>query len=163
MFKVNTKLLQNYVQDYIHEGDANIGTPYYYEFTVTYAQAFWSLPTAMRSVPQVIADVLKPAIRTIRDDPIRRLQLNYGIEYQENGYPHIHGHLLTMWELTPDIQKNILQRLCRRFGKSQWYQTGQEDKFHEVSGMFWSQYIKKDAEKNSSLGLQHYYEYCVSF
>lgn len=112
----------------------------------------------MSVVPQVIADVLKPIFRGGSTNVLIR----YSVEYHQNGYPHVHGQVVVEdYSISPDIQKSLHQRLCRRYGKSQWYQTGTEDKFHESSGMLWSEYIKKDVIKNSSSGLFHYHEYCV--
>lgn len=170
MYKLILTMLQNYARDKVtdhsvqgifhHNGwECRQHNPFYYEFTVTYNPSYWTKNASMQVVPQVIADVLKPVIRQGPGNIIIR----YSVEYHENGYPHIHGQVLTDYELLPDIQRSIHQRLCRRYGRSQWYQTENEDKYHETSGMLWSQYIQKDVVKNSSSGLQHYHEYCVRF
>lgn len=168
MFAIDPTMLQNYVREKIVDHfethcascfHAAFWVPFYYEFTVTYNPCYWTKHSAMQVVPQVVADVLKPIIRTT-DGAV--IMIRYSVEYHQNGYPHVHGQVLMNGQgISPDIQRSIHQRLCRRYGKSQWYQTESQDKFHETSGMLWSEYIQKDVAKNSSSGLRHYYEYCV--
>lgn len=152
MYHLDTSLIQRYAVPFIK--DKWYSNEYYYEVTVTFNPQYWSLSNAMANIKCVVADILKPVIRDVYDFSIR-----YAVEYHENGMPHLHAQVSTSNELSPDIQRGIHQRLIRRYGRSQWYQTGQEDKFHDASQMLWSQYIKKDVFKNEENGMRHYFEY----
>lgn len=158
MFALKKELLQKYVRNWITEGWIDTKGKYYYEFTVTFNMSYWSLADAMESVPQIIADVLKPVIRSTDTFTIR-----YSVEYHKNGMPHVHGQVSSGFPLHPDIQRAIHQRLIRRYGRSQWFQTGIEDKVHVnesyPDGIPWSEYIIKDVVLNEKNGLRHYYEY----
>lgn len=152
MYALDTSLIQRYAVPYIKEGwRDNI---YFYESTVTFNPIYWTKTNAIFNVKSVVADVLKPIIRNVYHFSIR-----YCVEYHENGMPHIHIQVSTNNELHPDIQRAIHQRLNRRYGRSQWYHSDKEDKFHETSGMLWSVYLKKDVELNELNGMRHYFEY----
>lgn len=161
MFQLKPENIQKYIKPWMVENNDRIrwknklnGELFYYEFTVTFNPNFWSMGYAMGCVGQVIADVVKPIIK---DD--HHFQIDYSVEYHENKMPHIHGQVISREEIRPDVQWNIHHRLTRRYGRSQWYQTGTEDMFHEKSGMKWSEYIKKDIEENEKNGMKHYYQY----
>lgn len=162
MFELKPEMIQSYILSRVTEKDSCNplrwnrlnGERFFYEFTITFNPQYWRLGNAMASVGQAIADVCKPIIR---DD--HKFQLDYSIEYHENGMPHIHGQVITEWDIHPEIQRNIHQRLCRRYGRSQWFQTGLEDMFHTTSGMKWSEYIRKDVLKNQVNGMKHFYSY----
>lgn len=154
MFALNKNLIQRYATNWIKEGQANLLAEYFYECTITFNPQYWSLNRSLNSVPHVIADVIKPVIRDGHN-----FNLKYSIEYHENNMPHIHLQLITEYDICPHTQQAIHMRLVRRYGRTQWYQTGQEDKFHDVPKMLWSEYLKKDLEKNQLNGLKHYFEY----
>lgn len=166
MFKLNSNFLQKYARDAIKPipiMDHHI-KHYYYEVTVTFTPAYWSKIDSLESIPQVIADILKPIIKTIG---LNKTQIAYAVEYHTNGYPHLHAQILTGMSIHPEDQRSIHQRLCRRYGKSQWYQTGEEDYLHindkYPEGILWSQYIQKDKLQNEENGQQHYFQYQIGF
>lgn len=161
MFQLNKNYLQKYVRDYIKENKVRDDLKrFYYEVTITFNQQYWSLQRAIDCVEQVIADILKPVIRSCSSFGIR-----YCVEYHANGYPHIHAQVLVDSELPEDIQRAIHCRLIKRYGRSQWYQTGEEDKIHinekYPEGIRWSEYIKKDVRGNELNGKRHYFEYTL--
>lgn len=162
MFAIEKTYLQKYIQPYIKTIEEMDYTSrrYYYETTVTFNPQYWTLTTALRSINQVIADLLKPIIKNTYKE---KIQIAYCVEYHVNGYPHIHAQILTKSEVDPEDQRNIHQRLCRRYGKSQWYQTGEEDMVHInekfPEGIKWSDYIRKDVLSNQLNGQTHYYQY----
>lgn len=157
-YTINKDNIQKYARERVTYGyvirDKQL--KYYYEFTITFNQAYWSKSQVWSyGVSNSIEDIVKPLIRCGIT-----ANINYSIEYHKNGYPHVHGHVITLEEIDPGIQHQIVARACRRYGRTQWYQTGEEDMYHEVSEMKWSEYIKKDIETNKELnnGLEHYYE-----
>lgn len=157
MYKVDKKLIQKFVlMEEIPDGE---WTGFYYEFTVTFNPSYWMKESTFYAVPQVIADVIKPIMRDVEYASWR---LRYSVEYHQNGYPHIHGQVVSNVTISPDIQRCLHQRLCRRYGKSQWYQTEDRDKYHEASGMRWSRYIQKDVEKNEEGEAGRHY-FCYKF
>lgn len=164
---IKNDYLQRYIREHIKETQiVHDSYAYYYECTVTYDPSYWSLGFALDVTPQVIADVLKPIIRQ-NPSPFTKLKIAYSVEYLGNGYPHIHMQILNDINICPEIQRSINQRLCRRYGRSQWYQTGNEDRIHVNSkypeGILWSEYIKKDVLFNEQNGQRHYYEYNIGF
>lgn len=126
---------------------------YMYEITVTFSHYYWSLNQA---VSYGIIRILELIYRALHRTQIGFI-LDYSIEYQENGYPHFHGHILAEQPLEAHIQKQIFGQLCDKFGRSQWYQTENRDHFHETSGMKWSEYIRKDIIENNNSGCIHAY------
>ncbi len=166
MYHFKKDFVQKYIQKYIKEIDViNYNTrQFYYEVTVTFNPSYWSLNQAMVSIPQIVADVLKPIVK---EKQLDKIILAYVVEYHENGYPHLHAQVITQSSIDPENQRNIHQRLCRRYGKSQWYQTGEEDMVHINNkfpdGIKWSEYIKKDKCKNEENGMKHYFQYQLGF
>lgn len=163
---IKPKFLQKYIQKHILEV---IEMRYnyfnnYYEVTVTFNPQYWTLTNALYSIPEVVADIIKPIIRA---NCLNQFQIAYCVEYHDNGYPHLHAQILNSIEIHPEDQRNIHQRLCRRYGKSQWYQTGLEDKIHVndkfPEGIKWSEYIKKDIIRNQENGQRHYFQYQFGF
>lgn len=166
MFSLKSKLLQKYIVNHIKEVEEMRHNYFnnYYEVTVTFNQQYWTLSNALHSIPQVLADIIKPIIRV---NSLNQFQIAYCVEYHANGYPHLHAQILNPIEIHPEDQRNIHQRLCRRYGKSQWYQSGLEDKIHIndkfPEGIKWSEYIKKDIEQNQANGQRHYFQYQLGF
>lgn len=163
-FQLNDSFLQKYVRDRIKPIStiSHSGYQYYYEVTVTYNPQYWTKSYSLEAIPQIIADLLKPIVKWQWGTP-GCIQIAYAVEYHENGYPHLHAQIITSGELNPELQRCIHQRLCRRYGRSQWYQTEQEDKIHVndkfPNGIKWSEYIQKDKVLNSVNGQAHYYQY----
>lgn len=164
MYSIRDSYLQKYIQGRIKETDRK-HTDYYnytYECTVTFNQSYWSLRRAMQAIPEVVADILKPIVRELCSS----FYITYAIEYHRNGYPHLHAQIFTgVIDIEPETQRNLTQRLCRRYGRSQWYQTGIEDKLHVneqfPEGIYWSEYIKKDRQHNEEKQLKHYFNYQI--
>ena len=164
---VHPDYLQKYIRGHIHQIDQiDYNHPFhYYECTVTYDPKYWTLDQALSVTPQVISDILKPIIR--QNPQFQKLFIAYSIEYLENGYPHIHTQIMNTISIIPEIQRQIHQRLTRRYGRSQWYQTGTENMLHTKGkypeGILWSEYIKKDVIFNEQRGQKHYYQYQIGF
>lgn len=73
---------------------------------------------------------------------------NYVVEYQSNGYPHLHGTMFTYERIKPQSLLNLEQCLKRKYGKSMIYSTGKNDKVHtndHFTGT-WQQYIHKEQQ-----------------
>lgn len=163
---IKLDFVQKYIRDHIKEVDImdHHLDRYYYEVTVTFDQKYWSLNNSLNSIPQIVADILKPIVKS---NFYQKFQIAYVVEYHKNGYPHLHAQIINSQQIDPQDQKNIHQRLCRRYGKSQWYQTGQENKIHFndkfPDGVLWSEYIKKDIELNEANGQRHYFQYSIGF
>jgi hypothetical protein len=164
-YRVNPNLVQKYIQKYIKEEvvPANIRL-YYYEATITFNRNFWSWCNAVSRIDQILADVIKPMVR---DKVFNKWYLRYCVEYHEDGFPHVHLQVCSNSQVQPDIQQQIHARLNRRYGISQWYQTGLEDKLHKNDHFKlgpWSEYLQKDREKNNlEKGVEHYYSYKIGF
>lgn len=164
MFSIKPKFVQKYIQEHIREIETMRHNYFnnYFEVTVTFNPQYWSMSNALISIPEVIADIIKPIVKS---NQLNKFQIAYCVEYHENGYPHLHMQILNPSPIWPDDQRNIHQRLCRRYGKSQWYQTGLEDKNHIndkfPEGILWSDYIKKDVNQNEHNGQRHYYQYQI--
>lgn len=168
-YKVNPNYVQKYIRDNIFtKEDARFKDVtnlrrWYYEGTVTFTRYYWSMAMAISSIDQVIADVIKPIVK---DFHFNMWHLRYCVEYHKDGYPHVHFQVLASSPICPQTQHNIHARLCRRYGKSHWWQTGEEDKFHEndhFAGL-WSEYLIKDREENNKENnMEHYYEYQFGF
>jgi hypothetical protein len=132
---------------YLQEGETWIRQDEYpdkyniYEFTITFDPSYWRLSSILSyGVSQAITTIWKK-IRKYNPE------LDYVVEYHENGRPHIHGQIFSDNEISIDHQKQALGMLTKKFGRSQWYQTENLDKYHEVSKMKWSEYIRKDLDK----------------
>lgn len=162
MFQINKKNIQKYVNDRLMDVTKTRivfrELPYYYEGTITFNPQYWSHAHSLRGVSWSMEDLIKPLIRGGYS-----FHLRYCVEYLKTSpyYPHVHFQVQTDYMIDPSIQQQIHGRNCRRYGRSQWFQTGTEDRYHENSKMLWSEYIKKERVENEKSGLQHYYEYCL--
>lgn len=163
---IKLDFVQKYIQMHIKESDTMDYhlDRHYYEVTVTFDPKYWSLNNSLNSIPEVVADILKPIVKS---NLYEKFQIAYSVEYHKNGYPHLHAQIINSLPIYPQDQKNIHQRLCRRYGKSQWYQTGQVDMIHfndkYPEGILWSAYIQKDVEVNEARGQRHYFQYSIGF
>lgn len=164
-YKINSQYVQKYIARHIKECivPANHRL-FYYEGTVTFKRNYWSWSNAISKIDQVLADVIKPIVRYF---DLNKWYFRYCVEYHEDGFPHIHFQVCVRQELCPDIQHQIHARLNRRYGISQWYQTGDKDKLHKNDHFDlapWSEYLQKDREKNNlEKGVEHYYSYQIGF
>lgn len=131
-----------------------------YEVTVTFNQHYWTLQaTVDYGIRQCIGMLVKKL-----QQKAGWFEMDYTVEYQKNGYPHLHAQIFTREELHADQQRSISGSLKTRFGRADWYQTGKEDYVHteisketgEMKGK-WSNYIRKDLEANNKSGCIHGY------
>lgn len=84
------------------------------------------------------------------------MYINYVIEYQSNGHPHIHATLMFDTRLVNSRLTNWEQFFQRLYGKTQIWYTGSVDKIHRNDHFTgpWSKYLLKDNPEN-------YHEYRV--
>lgn len=117
---------------------------YRYEFTVTYNPKYIEdIPYALSMTDYVIEDVQK---YLNRNSPQVGYAYNYVVEFQKNGYPHIHGTMFSVSRLSPSSLGNFEKLLGRKYGKSAIYATGHIDKIHHNDHFqgTWQQYIEKE-------------------
>lgn len=132
-----------------------------YELTVTYDPKYYPLSLALTRVSHVVGDVVRFMIKEAKP----RCWIDYGVEYHRNSYPHIHFHLHSVAPLEPEKTKILVARLCKRYGRTQFYQTGHNDFEHEKDGVkvLWSDYIKKESLTNAENGKKHYFRYMFDY
>lgn len=130
-----------------------------YECTVTFDPKYYPLSLACSRVSHVVGDIVRYMIKEAKP----KCWIDYGVEYHKNHYPHIHFHLHSVGPLDPEHLKTLVARLCKRYGRTQLYQTGHEDYEHDKDGTLirWSEYIKKEALTNSENGKKHYFRYMI--
>lgn len=148
LIEINNKdLFDTYTQSY-----------YRYEFTVTYNPKFiYSKEYAETMTHYVIKDVYDMAKRNSK---VKRKQeynpffFNYVVEYMKNGYPHIHGTLFTYLHLMPQTLANWESKFYRKYGKTEIWATGLEDRIHKNDHFngTWQQYLCKE-------GIPRYYQW----
>lgn len=120
-----------------------------YEFTTTFNPKWYCSPQdAADEVPRVIKAIATKAMHFIGQND--HIYLNYVVEYQKNGMPHVHGTLMTEARLTNVSMHNWEQFLNRYYGKSQIWFTGSGNKFHKNDHFegSWQQYLIKDNPEN---------------
>lgn len=138
--------MQKNVIDTITKNCFNLWLESYYihEFTVTYNPKFiYDIPYALSMTDYVIMDIQKLLDRNAND---RDYIYNYTIEYQKNGYPHIHGTFCTPNLLGVTTLFNFEKKLTRQFGKTMIWATGHINKQHHNDHFTgtWQQYLEKD-------------------
>jgi len=72
--------------------------------------------------------------------------VNYVVENQQNGYPHLHGTIFTENIIRPNSVHNLEKALYRLYGSSQLYCTGKRD-YHHKNDHFeggWQDYLHKE-------------------
>lgn len=116
-----------------------------YEFTITFNPKWYCSPhDALDECPNVIKAIATKAMHFVAQND--HVYLNYVIEYQKNGMPHIHGTLMTETRLTNVSMHNWEQFLNRYYGKSQIWYTGCQNKLHKNDHFEgnWQQYLVKE-------------------
>lgn len=118
--------------------------PFRYEFTITYNPKYIeSIEYALTMTPFIYEDLVRFCNRNQAQGDYA---FNYVVEYQSNGYPHIHGTLFVGKRFTPQSVNNLEKAFIRKYGRSDIYSTGQVDKFHKNDHFegTWQQYIEKE-------------------
>lgn len=134
---------------------------YFYESTTTFNRKFWSLHRAIDvGIYQIVKELTKYLI--FRHSELWRV--DYVVEYHKDGFPHFHCQIITKEEIYPEEQQNLERKLSRKFGFTKWYQTNKKDFLHydkviegKNTQIKWSEYIRKDLEKNEKNACKHGY------
>jgi hypothetical protein len=116
---------------------------YRHEITITYNPKYiYDIPYAESMTEHVIQDIQRHIIRQSTSEFL----YNYVVEYQKNGYPHIHATTFTTHLVSPSALGNFEKLLSRKYGKSAIYATGQKDKIHHNDHFdgTWQEYIHKE-------------------
>ena len=126
------------------------------EFTCTFDQRMiYSIDYAMTVIPYVMQDIHKFTMRNSKtrkiNDQFFRFDdygYNYCIEYQKNGYPHIHGTIFLKKQLKLGSHHNFEAVMRRKYGRAQLWATGKEDRVHNNDHFngTWQEYIKKESK-----------------
>jgi len=115
-----------------------------YEFTVTYNPKYIESIDYANSLTTYVQDDIERYMH--RNTTQYDYAFNYVVEYQKNGYPHLHGTMFSLFRFTPQSLNNLEKSLGRKYGKSAVYSTGHIDKIHtndHFTGT-WSEYIEKE-------------------
>lgn len=123
---------------------------YRYEITVTMNHKhIHSADYGETLIPHIVNDVFKAGLRMSHhkgwyDD----FAFNVVKEYQKNGWPHIHGTILTQHPVAPSKLKNTENLMYRKYGKTDIYATGKIDKWHTNDHFEgpWQEYLTKEGE-----------------
>lgn len=129
----------------------------HYEVTVTMNPKFYTLEKATRYMKSIASDVMSDFLRL--SSGIGFVQ--YCVEYQENGMPHIHFNIIIETDIEAISLNNLKSKYTRSYGKTKIYYTGNEDKLHHNDHYHgtWSNYLNKEVNANEVNGKQHYFEY----
>lgn len=145
------KYLREFNNDDIKEGQFyGIPQKYRHEFTVTYNPKFiYDIAYAESMTHHVIMDIFKWTLRQVkvfRKEQWDSFLFNYVVEYQSNGYPHIHGTILTNDVIKPIALANLESLMKRKYGRTEVYATGNRDRVHKNDHFegTWQQYLCKE-------------------
>lgn len=123
-----------------------------YEFTITYNPKYvYSAEYALSMTDYVMKDVYdfcRRRSKRFRGDTYDSFYFNYCVEFQKNGYPHIHGTMFTGDHIPPQALANFESKMYRKYGRTDVYATGKVDKMHKNDHFdgTWQEYIRKESE-----------------
>lgn len=124
-------------------------TDHVYEFTLTFNPKWFSSNDDMSEfLPEIIKQMMIKGCSPIA--PFTDYYLEYVVEYQSNGAPHIHATYIFKNRLKVSTQTNWEQFFQRMYGKTVIYYTGNKDKIHHNDHFDgpWSKYLLKDNPEN---------------
>lgn len=116
---------------------------YDYELTVTFNHRLHTKASATEAYKELVQKILSYHYILV---------LNVSIEYQKNGFPHYHCHLMTDTPITGEERWNTMKAFERHFGITSFKPAIDRDAFQKY-------YTKDSYENYKKHGFEHLIQY----